>query len=108
MINDSAYGISEEEQDSQVLNFLNGRKQLIELDCSYSKKEIDISLFKKYEDQVLIILCIIIIKNVNNLLIEIGPIAVKAFILDLKHDLLETNSEKSRLGDKKDLFLKAI
>jgi hypothetical protein len=41
----------------------------------------------------MIILCIIIIKNVNNLLIEIGPIAVKAFILDLKNDLLEANSE---------------
>ena len=56
----------------------------------------------------MIILCIIIIKNVNNLLIEIGPIAVKAFILDLKNDLLEANSEQSRLGPKKDLFVKAI
>lgn len=56
----------------------------------------------------MIILSIIIIKNVNNLLIEIGPIAVKAFILDLKNDLLEANSEKSRLGPKKDLFVKAI
>jgi len=45
---------------------------------------------------------------VNNLLIEIGPLAVKAFILDLKHDLLEVNTEKIRFGDKKQLFVNAI
>ena len=53
-------------------------------------------------------LCIIILKNVNNLLIEIGPLAVKAFVLDLKHDLLEVNTEKIRIGDKKQLFVNAI
>ena len=56
----------------------------------------------------MIILCIIIIKNVNNLLIEIGPIAIKAFVLDLKHDLLETNNQNNKLGEKRDLFVKAI
>lgn len=97
-----------EEQDTQVLNFLNGRKQLIELDCSYSKKEIDITMFPKYEDQMLLLFCIIILKNVNNLLIEIGPLAVKTFVLDLKHDLWEINTDKLRFGDKKQILLEAI
>ena len=44
----------------------------------------------------------------NNLLIEIGPIAIKAFVLDLKHDLLETNNQNNKLGEKRDLFVKAI
>lgn len=89
-----------------MLNFLNGRKSLIELDCTYSKKEIDIARFDRYEDQLLLLLCIIILKNVNNLLIEIGPLAVKAFVLDLKHDMWEGSTQM--LGDKKQLFIKAI
>ena len=56
----------------------------------------------------MIILCIIILKNVNNLLIEIGPLAVKAFVLDLKRDLLDLNGEKSRLGKKRDQCIEAI
>jgi hypothetical protein len=35
------------------------------------------------------ILCLIILKKINSLLIELGPLAVKAFLLDLKQDLLE-------------------
>ena len=91
-----------------MVNFLNGRKQLIELDSNYSKKEIDMSLFPKYEDKLMLLLCIIILKNVNNLLIEIGPLAVKAFVLDLKHDLLDMNTEKFRFDEKKKLFVQAI
>jgi len=44
---------------------------------------IDIATFNQYEDQVLIFFCIIMLKNINNLLIEVGPVGVKAFILDL-------------------------
>lgn len=107
-LSNSVISLTREEQDTQVLNFLNGRKQLIELDCTYSKNEIDITKFEKYEDQLLLLLCIIILKNVNNLLIEIGPLAVKAFVLDLKHDLWEINTDKLRFGDKKQIFLDAI
>jgi ERCC4-related helicase len=45
---------------------------------------------------------------VKNLLIKIGPLAVKAFVLDLKHDLLEDKPDKIRLDDKKKLFMEAI
>ena len=107
-INESVQGINEEEQDTQVVNFLNGRKQLIELDSNYSKKQIDMSQFTKHEDKLLLLLCIIILKNVNNLLIEIGPLAVKAFVLDLKHDLLEDKTDRIRLDDKKKLFMDSI
>lgn len=46
----------------------------------------------------MVIFCIIIVKNINNLLLEIGPLAVKAFFSDLKKDLLMgmKSSEKSR------------
>lgn len=61
---------------------------MIELDNDFTKEKLSISSFKNYEDKVLIIFCIIIVKNINNLLLEIGPLAVKAFFQDLKHDLL--------------------
>lgn len=34
------------------------------------------------------ILCLIILKKVNSLLLELGPLAVKTFLLDLKQDLI--------------------
>lgn len=34
------------------------------------------------------ILCLIILKKVNSLLLELGPLAVKTFLLDLKSDLI--------------------
>lgn len=39
------------------------------------------------------ILCLIILKKVNSLLIELGPLAVKSFLLDLKTDLLAKDGE---------------
>ena len=57
---------------------------------------------------MLLLLCIIILKNVNNLLIEVGPLAVKTFVLDLKHDLWENNTDKIQFGNKKKIFLDAI
>lgn len=86
-----------EEQDSQVLKFLNGRKQMIELNSDITKERVSISSFRSYEDKVLLIFCIIIVKNINNLLLEVGPLAVKAFFSDLKRDLLmATRREDSR------------
>ena len=39
-----------DEQDTQVIKFLNGRKQLIELDSEFTKTSLDIASFKNYED----------------------------------------------------------
>jgi hypothetical protein len=50
---------------------------------------LDISLLPNQEDKILMILCLIILKKVNSLLIELGPIAVKSFLLDLKYDLID-------------------
>ena len=82
-----------------MIKFLNGRKQLIELDSEFTKTSLDIASFKNYEDQVLVIFCIILLKNTNNLLIELGSLAVKAFLLDLKRDLL-VSQKSSKLGEK--------
>ena len=106
LIESQAYFEASEEQDTQVVKFLNGRKQLIELDSDYTRNSLDIASFKSYEDQVLIIFCIIMLKNTNNLLIEIGQLAVKAFFLDLKRDLLTQKS--SKLGNKRDKAIQAI
>ena len=80
-----------------MLKFLNGHKKMIELDVSFTKEKLSISSFSSYEDKVLLIFCIIIVKNINNLLLEVGPLAVKAFLMDLKRDLL-----LSRASSRKD------
>jgi len=93
-----------------VLKFLNGRKQLISLDNDYTKDKLTISSFTSYEDKVLVIFCIIIVKNINNLLLEIGPLAVKAFFQDLKRDLLGGKTDKNgrQYGLKSEQAIKII
>jgi len=40
------------------------------------------------------IFSIILIKNTNNLLLELGPLAVKAFFFDVAKDILKTSIEE--------------
>ena len=51
------------------------------------------------------ILCLIILKKINSLLIELGPLAVKTFLLDLLADLMNKRSCEGVFGDKR---LKAV
>jgi sensor histidine kinase regulating citrate/malate metabolism len=53
-----------------------------------------------------VILCLIILKKINSLLIELGPLAVKTFLLDLKSDLIATNG--GILGQKREEAIKII
>lgn len=77
------------------------------MDTNYTRQVLDIAKFEIPEDRVLVLVCIIILKNVNTLLIELGPIGIKAFLLDLKHDLLEAITS-NQLGKKKDLTILEI
>ena len=72
---------------------------MIELDCTITKQVVDLANLPTQEDKVLLILCLIILKKVNSLLIELGPLAVKTFMLDLKHDLLKGGRDV--LGEKR-------
>jgi hypothetical protein len=91
-----------------VVKFLSGRKNLIELNPTVTKAVLDISRLDSLEDKVLIILSLIMLKKINSLLIELGPLAVKTFFMDLKHDLLVYNKEASQLGSKKDATIEII
>lgn len=48
----------------------------------------------------MVILCIIIVKNINNLLLELGPVATTAFFIDLKRDLLENTKGRNESSQK--------
>lgn len=52
------------------------------------------------------ILCLIVLKKVNSLLIELGPVAVKTFLLDLKSDLISKNG--TILGTKRNKSIEII
>ena len=93
LLNQTTFEVCCLEQDNIVAKFLRGRRFLIELDSNLCKQELDISKFKNSEDKVLMILCLIILKKINSLLIELGPLAVKTFLLDLKHDLLRKGAD---------------
>jgi hypothetical protein len=77
------------EQDTNVVKFLRGRKNLIELKPEVTKASLDISKLKTNDEKVILILCLIVIKKINSLLIELGPLAVKTFLLDLLADLVK-------------------
>lgn len=53
-----------------------------------TKQKLDISKLPTQDDKALTILSLIILKKINSLLIELGPLAVKVFLLDLKEDLI--------------------
>ena len=61
---------------------------MIELDSKLTKQKLDISKLPTQDDKALTILSLIILKKINSLLIELGPLAVKVFLLDLKEDLI--------------------
>jgi hypothetical protein len=78
-----------------MLKFISTRKKFIDLEVDESKR-IDLSLFKNQEDRTLILLIIMLLKNVNNLIVELGMLGLSMFLYDLRRDLLEKQSEKFR------------
>jgi hypothetical protein len=63
---------------------------LIELDATVTKQLLDVAELPTQDDKVIVIMCLIVLKKINSLLIELGPLAVKTFLLDLKTDLIAT------------------
>ncbi len=69
---------------------MRGRRNLIELDATVTKQLLDVAELPSQDDKVIVIMCLIVLKKINSLLIELGPLAVKTFLLDLKTDLIAT------------------
>ena len=76
LLNESTLEVAIQTQDNRVASFLRGRGKLIELNVTATKQSLDIAKLANKEDKVLMILCLIILKKVNNLLIELGLRAV--------------------------------
>ena len=74
----------ERNQDDQLVKFLKKRHEFISIDMKYIKTNINIYSFKKKEDQELMLFCIIILKNANNLILELGPFSFMQFVIDIK------------------------
>ena len=83
-----------EEQDEQVVKFLKKRYEFINIDMKYIKTNIDVKNFKDPDDQILLIFSIIILKNANNLILELGPYSFMRFLTDIKEELISQNSKK--------------
>ena len=60
----------------------------------YIKTNIDVKSFKDPDDQILLIFSIIILKNANNLILELGPYSFMTFLTDIKEELISQNSKK--------------
>jgi hypothetical protein len=84
-----------------VAKFLRGRKELITLNQVVTKQELDIQKLKTQDEKVIMILCLIILKKINSLLIELGPLAVKTFLLDLLSDLMNKGNCDGVFGSKR-------
>jgi hypothetical protein len=76
------------EQNQVVNRFLQGRKSLISLNTDVTKNQLDLSKYKTKEDRALVVTCLLMLKKIDSLLLELGPLAVKQFLIDLKHELL--------------------
>ena len=78
----------EEMQDTQVVKFLKKRYEFISIDMNYVKTNINIQSFKNLNDQILLIMIIILLKNANNLILELGSLSFMQFLRDVKVDLI--------------------
>lgn len=78
------------------MKFLKKRHELISLDLDYVKASISLSDFPERDDKILLIFCIILLRNANNLILELGPPAFDRFVLDEKHLLLDRMSHDSK------------
>jgi hypothetical protein len=48
------------------------------------KQNVDISIFSSVEEIKIVVFCLMIIKNSNNLVLELGPFAFDCFVEDKK------------------------
>ena len=76
-----------------MLKFISTRKKFIDLEVEASKR-VDLSQFRNHEDRTLILLIIMLLKNINNLIVELGMLGLQMFLIDLRRDLVEKQSEK--------------
>ncbi|CDW74385.1 cre-dcr-1 protein [Stylonychia lemnae] len=85
-------------QDIQMEKFISGRLKLIELDIDLSKKQIDLGFFNNDQDRTIVILAITLLKNINNLIIELGQHGVNFFIHDLNKEIIQ---QQGKIDSKK-------
>lgn len=71
------------------MKFLKKRYELISLDIDFVKAHIDIRNFLEKDDKILLIYCIILLKNANNLILELGPYSFVRFVIDTQKQLLD-------------------
>ena len=62
---------------------------MISLDINYVKSNINLLNFKNMDDKILMIYCIILLKNANNLILELGPYSFQTFIRDTENQLIK-------------------
>lgn len=68
------------------------RYEMISLDIDYIKSNINLNNFKNLDDKILMIYCIILLKNANNLILELGPYSFQMFIKDAESQLINCMS----------------
>ena len=74
------------------------RYEMISLDINYVKSNINLLNFKNMDDKILMIYCIILLKNANNLILELGPYSFQTFIRDTENQLIKYMSKKDLKG----------
>ena len=87
-----------QQQDDQIVKFKKKRYELISLDIDYVKSNINLQKFKNMDDKILMIYCIILLKNANNLILELGPYSFQIFMKDAENQLIKYMSKKDFKG----------
>jgi len=67
------------------------------LDSEICKKVLDLSDFNDNEDRAIAILALILLKNINNLTLELGTKGVQLFIQDITREYFERQENLKRL-----------
>lgn len=69
------------------------RFEMISLDIDYVKSNINLNNFKNNDDKILMVYCIVLLKNANNLILELGPYSFQMFVKDTESKLIDCMSK---------------
>lgn len=62
---------------------------MMSLNIDYIKQSVDLSSFISVDDIIIVVFCLLIIKNANNLILELGPYAFDRFVEEKKKEIIE-------------------
>lgn len=79
---------AQKDNDFELIRFLKGRFKLLDVNTNVTKNVIELSELEAPDQRAIVILVLMLLKNLNNLILELGELGVNHFLRDLENDFM--------------------